>query len=57
MSARTSIVGVGYVGPGPGVCGASVGHDVVIRDIHAARIDTLNAGRIPSAVAGARGRN
>jgi UDPglucose 6-dehydrogenase len=47
MSARVGIVGAGYVGLVSGVCFASLGHRVVIRDINAAKIAALNAGQVP----------
>jgi UDPglucose 6-dehydrogenase len=47
MSVRIGIVGAGYVGLVSGVCFASLGHRVVIRDINASKIDALNAGQVP----------
>jgi UDPglucose 6-dehydrogenase len=41
------ILGAGYVGLVTGVCLASLGHRVTIRDIDQAKIDALNAGRAP----------
>ncbi|MEZ5099377.1 MAG: UDP-glucose/GDP-mannose dehydrogenase family protein [Thermoleophilia bacterium] len=41
------IVGAGWVGLVTGVCLAELGHDVVVRDIDAARIQGLREGRVP----------
>jgi len=41
------IFGAGWVGLVTGACFADLGHDVVIRDVVPAKIDELNAGRIP----------
>jgi UDPglucose 6-dehydrogenase len=45
--ARIGFFGAGYAGLVSGACLASLGHEVVIRDISAERIDALRAGRIP----------
>src|SRR6266516_411893 len=39
--------GAGYVGLVPGACFAELGHDVVIRDVLPARIESLQAGEVP----------
>lgn len=44
---RITIFGSGYVGLVTGACLADVGHDVVCVDIDSAKIDALNAGRVP----------
>ena len=44
---KVTIFGTGYVGLVTGACLAEVGHDVVCVDIDAAKIDGLNAGRMP----------
>jgi UDPglucose 6-dehydrogenase len=41
------IFGAGWVGLVTGACFADLGHDVVVRDVVPARIEELNAGRIP----------
>jgi UDPglucose 6-dehydrogenase len=41
------IFGAGWVGLVTGACFAELGHDVVIRDVVPAKIEELNAGRIP----------
>src|SRR5438477_6044592 len=45
--ARTAIFGAGYVGLVTGACFADLGHDVVVRDILAERIEQLRAGQLP----------
>jgi UDPglucose 6-dehydrogenase len=45
--ARVAIVGTGYVGLTSGACLAHLGHEVVCADIDTAKVDELNAGRIP----------
>src|SRR5579884_446530 len=45
--ARIGIFGAGYVGLVTGTCFAELGHDVVVRDIIPARIESLRAGEIP----------
>ena len=44
---RISVVGCGYVGLVTGGCLAETGHEVVCTDNDAARIETLQAGRLP----------
>jgi UDPglucose 6-dehydrogenase len=41
------IFGAGWVGLVTGACFADLGHDVVVRDVLPAKIDELNAGRVP----------
>src|SRR6266571_4386043 len=45
--ARIGIFGAGWVGLVTGVCFADLGHDVVIRDIVAGKIDSLRRGEVP----------
>jgi len=45
--ARIGIFGAGYVGLVTGTCFASLGHDVVVRDVVAEKIDALRRGEIP----------
>jgi UDPglucose 6-dehydrogenase len=45
--ARIAVFGAGYVGLVTGACLADLGHDVVVRDIVAERIEELRAGRVP----------
>ena len=45
--ARIGVIGAGYVGLVTGVCLASLGHRVTLRDIDAAKVDALRAGRVP----------
>ena len=44
---RIAMIGTGYVGLVSGACFADFGHDVVCFDKDSAKIDGLNAGRIP----------
>jgi UDPglucose 6-dehydrogenase len=44
---RISVFGAGYVGLVTGACFAELGHDVVVRDILADRIDALGRGQAP----------
>jgi UDPglucose 6-dehydrogenase len=44
---RIGIFGAGYVGLVTGACLADLGHDVVIRDVVAERIERLQAGEVP----------
>ena len=44
---HVAIFGTGYVGLVTGTCLAEVGNDVVCVDVDRAKIDGLNAGRIP----------
>ena len=41
------IFGAGWVGLVTGACFADLGHDVVVRDVVPAKIEELNAGRVP----------
>src|SRR5438128_8038066 len=41
------VFGAGWVGLVTGACFADLGHDVVVRDVLPAKIETLNAGRVP----------
>jgi UDPglucose 6-dehydrogenase len=45
--ARIAVFGAGYAGLVTGVGFAELGHTVVVRDIDAAKIDALRAGRVP----------
>src|SRR3954451_22770748 len=45
--ARIGIFGAGWVGLVTGVCLAELGHDVVIRDVVADKIDSLRRGEVP----------
>jgi UDPglucose 6-dehydrogenase len=49
---KVAVFGAGYVGLVTGACFAELGHDVVVRDILAEKIDTLKAGRVPIHEAG-----
>ena len=44
---RIGVIGAGYVGLVTGVCLASMGHDVTLRDIDAAKVAALNDGQVP----------
>jgi UDPglucose 6-dehydrogenase len=44
---RVAVFGAGYVGLVTGACFAELGHDVVIRDVVAQKIDTLQRGEVP----------
>ena len=44
---KVAVFGAGYVGLVTGACFADLGHDVVIRDIVASKIDTLKGGDVP----------
>jgi len=46
-SKQIAVFGAGYVGLVTGACLADLGHDVVVRDIDARRIEELSAGRVP----------
>ncbi|MEZ5081806.1 MAG: UDP-glucose/GDP-mannose dehydrogenase family protein [Thermoleophilia bacterium] len=46
-TARVGVVGAGYVGLVTGVCLASLGHEVVIRDINESKVERLRAGEVP----------
>ncbi len=44
---RLAVIGCGYVGLVTGGCLAEAGHEVIATDNDVARINTLNAGRLP----------
>jgi UDPglucose 6-dehydrogenase len=44
---RIGIFGAGYVGLVTGACFADLGHEVVVRDVVAERIERLRAGEVP----------
>ena len=44
---RVTMIGTGYVGLVSGACFSDFGHEVTCVDLDAAKIDGLNAGRIP----------
>ena len=44
---RVAVFGAGYVGLVTGACFADLGHDVVVRDIVAEKIDALRRGEVP----------
>jgi UDPglucose 6-dehydrogenase len=44
---RVAVFGAGYVGLVTGACFAELGHDVVVRDVVAEKIDALRAGHVP----------
>ena len=44
---RVAVFGAGYVGLVTGACLAELGHDVVVRDVLAKRIEGLRAGEVP----------
>ena len=44
---RITVFGTGYVGLVQGAVLAEVGHDVLCVDVDAAKVEALNAGRIP----------
>ncbi len=44
---RIAVFGAGYVGLVTGACFAELGHDVVVRDIVAEKIDALARGEVP----------
>ena len=44
---RVAVFGAGYVGLVTGACFADLGHDVVVRDIVAEKIDALARGEVP----------
>lgn len=46
-AARIGVIGAGYVGLVTGVCLASIGHDVTLLDVDAAKIAALNDGHVP----------
>jgi UDPglucose 6-dehydrogenase len=45
--AKIAVFGAGYVGLVTGACFADLGHEVVLRDILAEKIDALNEGGVP----------
>jgi UDPglucose 6-dehydrogenase len=44
---RVAVFGAGYVGLVTGACFADLGHDVTVRDVDEAKIESLQAGRTP----------
>ncbi|MGH9759072.1 MAG: UDP-glucose 6-dehydrogenase, partial [Candidatus Acidiferrales bacterium] len=44
---KISVIGAGYVGLVTGGCLAGIGHEVVCTDSDAAKIKTLESGRLP----------
>ena len=44
---KVGIFGAGWVGLVTGVCFAELGHDVVIRDVVADKIESLRRGEVP----------
>jgi UDPglucose 6-dehydrogenase len=44
---KISVIGAGYVGLVTGGCLAEIGHEVIVTDNDAAKIETLEAGRLP----------
>jgi UDPglucose 6-dehydrogenase len=44
---KISVFGAGYVGLVTGACFAELGHQVVVRDVDDAKIEALQAGRVP----------
>ncbi|MBX7256431.1 MAG: UDP-glucose/GDP-mannose dehydrogenase family protein [Candidatus Hydrogenedentes bacterium] len=44
---RITVIGTGYVGLVTGTCFSEVGHDVTCVDIDKAKIEALNAGKVP----------
>ena len=44
---RIAVFGAGYVGLVTGACFAELGHDVVVRDIVAEKVDALDRGEVP----------
>src|SRR4051812_27154186 len=44
---RIAIFGAGYVGLVTGACFAALGHDVIVRDIVAEKVDALRRGEVP----------
>ncbi|HUF02243.1 MAG TPA: UDP-glucose/GDP-mannose dehydrogenase family protein [Gaiellaceae bacterium] len=49
---RVAVFGAGYVGLVTGACLADLGHDVVVRDVVAEKIDALGRGEVPIHEAG-----
>jgi UDPglucose 6-dehydrogenase len=52
---RVAVFGAGYVGLVTGACFAELGHDVVVRDVVAEKIEALRAGGVPIHEAGLDG--
>jgi UDPglucose 6-dehydrogenase len=46
-SRKIGVFGAGWVGLVTGGCFAELGHEVIVRDVLAERIEALNAGRLP----------
>ena len=46
-SQRIGVIGAGYVGLVTGVCLASIGHRVTLRDIDSAKVSALSDGHVP----------
>ncbi len=44
---KVGVVGAGYVGLVTGACFADLGHEVVVRDVVAERLERLRAGEVP----------
>lgn len=44
---KIAMIGAGYVGLVSGVCFSDFGHDVVCVDVDPAKVDMLNAGKVP----------
>ena len=44
---RIGVIGAGYVGLGTGICLATLGHQVCLRDISPERIASLRVGKLP----------
>jgi UDPglucose 6-dehydrogenase len=44
---RVAVFGAGYVGLVTGACFAELGHEVVVRDVLAEKIESLRAGHVP----------
>ena len=49
---RISVVGLGKIGLPVAVCYAAAGHDVIGCDVNPAVVDAVNAGRVPTGIAG-----
>jgi UDPglucose 6-dehydrogenase len=47
VTERIGVIGAGYVGLVTGVCLASMGHEVVLRDIDEGKVDALETGQVP----------
>ncbi len=54
MRARIGVIGAGYVGLVTGACLASLGHQVTLRDIDAAKVGMIGGGEPPFHEAGLR---